>query len=290
MATSSPISTGDRLSFTFFVALALHLFLLLQLGFKIPSGDKIAPTLNITLATHVASEAPEKADFLAQSNQDASGSADTAQELLTNEQADYNDTIIREISPPPQRKTTQAADFQSETLHTKSNSRLQFEEDLKTEQNPEEKTVKAQDENILKSNPETAALQAKLDKLRQSEALRPKIKRIQTEATRASIDAEYLHSYNTQVQKFANRNFPQEALDKKIYGKLSMVVTLNPDGSINDVEITDPSVHALLNQSALQMIYSAAPFAKIPSEVLDGHDKLEIVRIWTFEITGLSVK
>lgn len=290
MATSSPISTGDRLSFTFFIALALHLFLLLQLGFKIPSGDKIAPTLNITLATHVASEAPEKADFLAQSNQDASGSADTAQELLTNEQADYNDTIIREISPPPQRKTTQAADFQSETLHTQSNSRLQFEEDLKTEQNPEEKTVKAQDENILKSNPETAALQAKLDKLRQSEALRPKIKRIQTEATRASIDAEYLHSYNTQVQKFANRNFPQEALDKKIYGKLSMVVTLNPDGSINDVEITDPSVHALLNQSALQMIYSAAPFAKIPSEVLDGHDKLEIVRIWTFEITGLSVK
>lgn len=290
MATSNPISTGDRLSFTFFVALAIHLFLLLQLSFKIPNSEKIAPTLNITLATHTASKAPEKADFLAQNNQEASGSADTAQELLTNEQADYNDTVIREINPAPQQKTTQAADLQSETLHTQSNSQLQFKDNLKTDQNPEEKTVKAQDENILKSNPETAALQAKLDKLRQSEALRPKIKRIQTEATRASIDAEYLHSYNTQVQKFANRNFPQEALDKKIYGTLSMVVTLNPDGSINDVELTVPSIHALLNQSALQMIYSAAPFAKIPNEVLDGHDKLEIVRIWTFEITGLSVK
>ena len=62
------------------------------------------------------------------------------------------------------------------------------------------------------------------------------------------------------------------------------------DGTINDVEMKTPSEHALLNQSALQMVYSAAPFDKIPPEVLDGHDKLEIVRIWTFEITGLSVK
>ena len=69
-----------------------------------------------------------------------------------------------------------------------------------------------------------------------------------------------------------------------------MVVTLNADGTIDDVEIIDPSDHALLNQSALQMVHLAAPFEKIPSDVLAGNDKLEITRIWSFELTGLSTK
>lgn len=255
-----------------------------------PDAGKMAPTLNITLATNAIQEAPEKADFLAQSNQAASGSGDKALELLTDEHADYNDTVIRQITPTPQQKTTQAAQQKTETLHTQSASRLQLKDDLETEQNPEQKTLKAQNEDILRSNPEAAALMAKRDIQRQSEALRPKIRRIQAEATKASVDAQYLHAYNTQVQEYANRNFPQEVLNKKLFGTLKMIVVINPDGTINDVEMDMPSEHALLNQSALQMVYSAAPFDKIPPEVLDGHDKLEIVRIWTFEITGLSVK
>ncbi|HEY7773293.1 MAG TPA: TonB family protein [Marinagarivorans sp.] len=290
MALSTSVSTGDRLAFTFFAAVALHLFILLQLGFKIPAADKIAPTLNITLATQISQNAPEKADFLAQQNQEASGTGDEAKELLTDELADFNDTVIREITPQPQQKTTQAAEVQSETLQTTANSRLQFEDDTKTEQTPEEKTVKAQDEDILMSNPEAAALQAKLDKLRQSEALRPKVKRIQTEATKASADAAYLHAWNSRVEDVGNRHFPEEALQEEIFGQLMMVVTLNADGTIDDVEIIDPSDHALLNQSALQMVHMAAPFEKIPSTVLDGHDKLEITRVWSFEITGLSTK
>lgn len=290
MAISASVSTGDRLSFTFFAALALHLFLLLQLGFKIPGADKIAPTLNITLATHASQAAPEKADFLAQHNQEASGTSDQVKELLTDEQAEFNDTVIREITPPPQQKTTQAAEQQSETLQTTANSRLQFEDDTQTEQTPEEQTVKAQDEDIAVSSPEYTALQAKLDKLRQSEALRPKVKRIQTEATKASSDAAYLHAWNSRVENIGNRNFPEEALQQELFGTLMMVVTLNADGSVDDVEIINPSDHPLLNQSALQMVHLAAPFEKIPSEVLDGHDKLEITRIWSFEITGLSTK
>jgi protein TonB len=288
MAISPTVSTGDRLSFTFFAALAIHLFLLLQLGFKIETNDKIAPTLNITLATHMSQAAPEKADFLAQHNQEASGSADQVKELLTDEVADFNDTDIREITPPPQIKTTQAAEIATETLHTTANSKVQFEENTLTQENAEKETVNAQDEDVLVENPERAALQATLDKLRQAEALRPKIKRIQTEATRASADATYLHAWNTRVEGIGNRNFPQEAIQQELFGRLTMVITLNADGTIDAVEITDPSNYSLLNQSALQMVHMAAPFEKIPAEVLDGNDKLEITRIWSFEITGLS--
>lgn len=290
MATTSNTSTTDRLYFTLFAAVALHVFFLLQFGFKLPSASAVAPTLNITLATNAANEAPEKADFLAQHNQAASGTGDEAKELLTDEIANYNDTVIRDINPKEQRKTTLAAKQTTETLYTQSQSQLNINDEAEKQQNPDETTLKAQDEDILQSNPEAAALRANLDKQRQAQALKPKVKRIQTEAARASVDAEYLHAYNTRVQGFANRNFPQEVIDKQLYGTLAMAVVLNPNGTINDVEILNPSEHSLLNQSAMQMIYSAAPFDPIPADVLDGNDQLEIVRIWTFEITGLSVK
>lgn len=289
MATETQVSTNDRLWFTFFGALALHLFILLQLGFKIPSDDKIAPTLNITLATQISQEAPEKADFLAQHNQEASGTAEQVQELLTDQQSDFNDSEIREITPPPQQKSTQASEYEQDILKTTQQNRFMSPDEI-TKDTTEKETIKAQDEDILLSNPEAAALQAKLDRLRQSDALRPKVKRIQTEATKASSDAEYLHAWNNRVEQIGNENFPQEAIDQKVFGTLTMVVTLNPNGTIDNVEIINPSNFTLLNQSALQMVHMSAPFAPIPSEVLDGSDKLEITRIWSFEITGLSTK
>ncbi|MDZ7923999.1 MAG: TonB family protein [Marinagarivorans sp.] len=289
MATGTQVSTNDRLWFTFLGALALHLFILLQLGFKIPSDDKIAPTLNITLATQVSQEAPEKADFLAQHNQEASGTADEVHELLTDQQSEFNDSEIREITPPPQQKSTQESEQENNILKTTELSRLKLPDEI-IQETTEQETVKAQDENILLSSPEAAALQAKLDRLRQSEALQPKIKRIQTEATKASSDAAYLHAWNNRVEQIGNANFPQEAIDQKVFGTLTMVVTLNPNGTIDDVEIINPSNFTLLNQSALQMVHMSAPFAPIPAEVLNGNDKLEITRIWSFEITGLSTK
>jgi protein TonB len=237
----------------------------------------------------MSQETPEKADFLAQYNQEASGTAEEVHELLTDQQSDFNDSEIREITPPPQQKSTQASEYEKNVLKTTQQNHFQSPDEI-TKEATEQETVKAQDENILLSNPEAAALQAKLDRLRQSEALRPKVKRIQTEATKASSDAAYLHAWNNRVEQIGNENFPQEAIDQKVFGTLTMVVTLNPNGTIDNVEIINPSNFTLLNQSALQMVHMSAPFAPIPAEVLDGSDKLEITRIWSFEITGLSTK
>jgi periplasmic protein TonB len=286
--TADPgVTTGDRLLFTGFMALVLHIFILLSLGFKLPFADKVAPPLNITLATQVAEQAPEKADFLAQQNQAASGDGDSAQELLTDQVAAFNHTDIHDITPPPQEKTLQAARVDQDLVSTEAASQLkaQHDNDDKTP-SPEERL--AQEEDIAPVSPETSALQAKLDRLRQSEALKPKIKRIQSEATRASLDAAYLYAWNQKVEALGNEQFPEAALRQKIFGTLMMAVTLNRDGSLFEAEIIKPSQHPLLNQTALQLVHLAAPFEPIPKEVLDGHDKLEIIRTWSFEITGLS--
>ena len=62
---SPSVSAMDRLSFTLFVAIALHAFLLLGLTFNLPKATQGSQTMEITLATHKAAKAPTDADFFA---------------------------------------------------------------------------------------------------------------------------------------------------------------------------------------------------------------------------------
>src|SRR5688572_26497857 len=93
------VSASDRLSFTLFVAIALHAFVILGIGFKMPKPTLGAQTMEITLANHKAQRAPDDADFLAQHNQEGSGSEDKARQLTTERHAEFADSQIREVNP-----------------------------------------------------------------------------------------------------------------------------------------------------------------------------------------------
>ncbi len=54
----------------------IHLALLLGVGFTMVEPKQITKTLEITLATFKSEKKPEKADFLAQDNQQGSGTLD----------------------------------------------------------------------------------------------------------------------------------------------------------------------------------------------------------------------
>lgn len=64
---------ADRLGFTLFLAALIHLALILGVGFTMVEPKQISKTLEITLATFKSEKKPEKADFLAQDNQQGSG-------------------------------------------------------------------------------------------------------------------------------------------------------------------------------------------------------------------------
>lgn len=67
----------EPLAKTFPIAALLHLLLILGLGFapELDPKAKLAPVLDITLVQTHAAEAPDKVDFIAQANQQASGSS-----------------------------------------------------------------------------------------------------------------------------------------------------------------------------------------------------------------------
>ena len=67
------VTSRDRLGFTLFIAAVLHALLILGITFDLPTPSELTKSLEITLATQRDDEAPEEADYLAQINQQGSG-------------------------------------------------------------------------------------------------------------------------------------------------------------------------------------------------------------------------
>lgn len=280
-------SSGERLSFTVFLAVAVHAVIILGVAFNFNLHQKVAPTLNITLATHTAQTAPEKADYLAQFNQEASGTKAETKELTTRELTDVVAPNINQVIPIPQRKTTVASVTEQDYL-TADKSRIKVSRVEQTDETQNQEQLDAEQEDTLLLNPEIASLRAKLDKLQQEFARRPRIRRMTSVATKSSLDAEYLNLWTQRVESMGNQHFPQAALDKKLFGSLRLSVIINSDGSVDKVEVLKPSGYPELDQAALQIVRLASPFDPFPAEIKKTADQLDIIRTWRFEITGLK--
>jgi len=162
-------NSSDRLSFTIFLAVAVHAMIIFGITFTLSERDKAAPTLNITLATHASANEPDKADFLAQHNQEASGTETELKELTTTEIADVSDASINEINPTPAQQASTPTERQKQSLLsttaeanrklTKLEAKNQQSEQILTESNRDSAEARSQ---------KLASLQAKLSQQRQA--------------------------------------------------------------------------------------------------------------------------
>nr|WP_324257373.1 energy transducer TonB [Cellvibrio fontiphilus] len=284
--TAAAVDSGDRLSFTFFLAIVLHALLILGISFKLPNHSNTSQTIEITLATHKSLRAPEQADFLAQHNQEASGTLDEAKQLATERQAEFADTQVREVNPVPQQSAATQKLKEQQLVVTRSASNHTTQITL----NPDERRELEQREGLMEDqltvSAEIASLQAKLDKQRQEYAKRPRVRTLTSVSTKESFDAKYLHDWSTKVEQVGNRNYPKEALSRKITGHLRLSVVINPDGTIYEIKVLQSSGQRILDDAARQIVRLSAPFAQFPAEIRKHADRLQIIRTWNFEITG----
>jgi len=282
-----PVDTGDRLSFTFFLAIALHAFLILGFSFKLPEHSNTSQTIEITLATHKSLHAPDKADFLAQHNQEASGTLDEAKQLTTERHAEFADTQVREVNPVPQQQAASTKKIKEQQLLS-TTAKSTYTTQLKL--NPDEREEREAQEGLIEDQPlvstEIASLQAKLDKQRQEYAKRPRVRTLTSVSTKESFDAKYLHDWSAKIEQVGNRNYPKEALNRRITGNLRLSVVINPDGTIYEIKVLQSSGQRILDDAARQIVRLSAPFAAFPAEIRKQADRLQIIRTWNFEITG----
>ena len=277
------VTTGDRLSFTLFLAIALHAALILGVTFTFITSKPSTHTMEVTLAQQRSKNTPDKADFLAQFSQIGSGTLEEKALMTTPTQAKFQDTEIRETSEELPQQQARAPSEQKQTVITttaETSNKVQLDQTL-SETAPD--TTKFEYEKTLRTRAlEIASLEARLDRQRQVYAKRPRIKRLTSLSTASSADAFYLNSWRRKIESVGNLNYPQQARQNKLYGSLRLMVAVTPDGSLKEVVLLETSGHKVLDDAAINIVRLAAPFAPFPDELRQTTDVLEIIRTWQF--------
>lgn len=262
----------DRLGFSLFLAIALHLMLIFGIGFTVFQLRPEITTIEVTLAQHLTQEAPDQADFIARNNQQGSGELSDIDALTTKTLSDMTgNQAQRNLTAPAQHSG------QAELLTTIADS-----ERINSDQTFREGTA-----TPLPDGPENTtfqhlqSLKAKLDEQSQHYSKLPRTLRLTSVSAKAAEHAAYLHYWVERVEQIGNSHYPQEARRKRIYGELQLAVSLLPDGSIENVEILHSSGHRVLDLAAIRTVRLASPFAPFPKEMAEW-DRIEIIRTWRY--------
>ena len=284
MATAT-ITPKDRLSFTLFLAAALHAAIILGVGFTASLSMQQSPTIEVTLAQYSDPEAPEDADFIAQSNQLGSGTEAEILELTTTQDADFQDNQLQQVITDPLPAVAPMTLERRELL-----TAISSPDDSVTTQ--DETPLEAVESPLLAANEtydtlarEIASLEARIALEQQALAKQPRIKRLTSVSTKTADEAAYLNMWRRKVERIGNANYP----DSGVFGDLRMLVVLNYDGQLRDIRILQSSGYKVLDEAALRIVRIAAPFQDFPVEMRKKYDQLEIIRTWKFSISGTTL-
>ena len=121
---------------------------------------------------------------------------------------------------------------------------------------------------------------AEIERRINQENARPK-KRYVSPATREEVYAVYYDSLRRAIEDKGTENFPQ-AGGKKLYGELTMVVTVNFDGRVLATEVVDGSGNTTLDRRAEMIARGAGPFGTFSDEMRRKADQILVVSRFKF--------
>lgn len=277
--SANTVTSGDRLGMTLFIAAAAHAVVVLGVGFTgmLPRPE-LPPLMEITLTQSPSERTPDDYDFLAPDDQDGGGSAEeamlpTEQGPLVPDPRDMQDEISTEPSTPP------PAASEETSVVTTERSR---ESTVKpAEPQPEPEVSESRPLDLANTRQQVARDIADTSQTIDWDARYPSKQRINAR-TRSHAAAAYMKGWIEKVEQVGNLNYPDEARRRQLTGQLIVEVTLMPDGTVEDVRILEPSPHRLLDEAALRVVRIAAPYSRVPPEVLEGNSRLVITRTWEF--------
>lgn len=123
-------------------------------------------------------------------------------------------------------------------------------------------------------------LLAEIEKRINAENARPK-KRYISPATREEAYAAYYDGLRRKIEDRGTQNFP-EAAGNKLYGELTMIVTVNHDGRVLDTEVVETSGITALDRRAQSIAKAAGPFGKFSDEMRRRADQIVVVSRFKF--------
>jgi periplasmic protein TonB len=230
--------------------------------------------LEVILVNGRTNERPDKASAIAQASLAGGGEADKG----------------RATSPLPSSMLNDQGDALEDDSQKKL-ERLQQQQTLLLAQVRKQlAAMPVPDPNQPSDSPEKIAQEekrrqfikalAEIERNINKQNARPK-KRYVSPATREAAYAVYYDRLRRRIEAKGTDNFP-EAGGKKLYGELTMILTINADGRIVSSEIVISSEDRTLDRRAEAIARSAAPFGSFTPSMRREADQIVVVSRFRF--------
>ncbi len=230
--------------------------------------------LEVTIVNASTGEAPEKAQALAQVSLAGGGAADVGM---------ASSPVAAGLDIQSGDSTARATSDEQQNLQNQQSLLLQRvrAQILALNQAPETST-QTLDEKIRQEQKrmELSRMLARIEERIQAENARPR-KAYVSPSVREVVYASYYDAMRRKIEARGTSHFP-ESKGEKLYGSLTMMVTVNFDGQVLDAEIIKGSGNPALDLHAQEVARSAGPFGGFSPEMRKTLDQLVVVARFSF--------
>ncbi len=230
--------------------------------------------LEVILVNAKSNEKPDTAKAIAQVS--LAGGGEAVKGRATSPLPPSTFTNFGEAAEDAQRKTEALQEQQTQLL-------AQIKKQLASMPPPDPKLPAndpAQAEREKKRR-QLIKILAEIEKRINEENVRPK-KRYISPATREEVYAVYYDSLRRKIENKGTSNFPELA-GRKLYGELTMIVSVNFDGRILATEVVETSGNLTLDRRAQSIVRSSGPFEKFTEGMRRKADQLVVVSRFKFK-------
>ncbi|MEO7854397.1 MAG: TonB family protein [Rubrivivax sp.] len=229
--------------------------------------------LEVILVNARSNEKPEKAKAIAQAS--LAGGGDAAMGRATSPLLSSALTQLGDAAEEAQKKIEEMQDQQMVML-------AQIQRMLAAMPPPDPRQATNHPEAVAREDRrrQLVKLLAEIERRINEENARPK-KRYISPATREEVYAIYYDGLRRKVEDRGTQNFPELA-GKKLYGELTMIVTVNYDGKVLDTEVVETSGNLTLDRRAQAIARAAGPFGRFSDAMRRKADQIVVVSRFRF--------
>jgi periplasmic protein TonB len=229
--------------------------------------------LEVILVNAKSNEKPDVAKAIAQTS--LAGGGDIEKGRATSPLPPSAFTNLGDAAEEAQRKVESMQEQQTQLL-------AQIKKELATMPPPDPKlpTNDPVQSDREEKRKQLIKILAEIEKRINEENARPK-KRYISPATREEVYAIYYDSLRRKIEDKGTTNFPELA-GKKLYGELTMIVTVNFDGSILATEVVETSGNLTLDRRAQTIVKGTGPFEKFSDAMRRKADQIVVVSRFKF--------
>lgn len=215
--------------------------------------------LEVILVNAKSNEKPEQAKAIAQSSLAGGGDADKGR--ATTPLPPSALSSLGDSADDEQRKVEALQEMQTVLLTQikKQLAAMPPPDPKQASDNPEAQAREEKRRQLIK-------LLAEIERRINEENARPK-KRYISPATQAGVHAIYYAAVKEKIEDLGTRNFPAAA-GKKLYGELTMLISIDPRGNVIATEIVESSGNPKLDRLAQAIVRAGEPYGKFTSAML----------------------